>query len=568
MINLNKVILMNETIGVKGGKNDRRRSLRISKQIKEKLKAYQKEQYEKELHELEKKVSLIQKITFIKTLPIVIAGQVYQTLTQDNEKKKKLALQEVTKRLERENSFSAKEKEEIISALSKYELFSLDDDLLGKLGISHEKDEQVSEIDLTLFTGGIEEPHQVVEEETKQAILNVVGLQKEEQYLKDNSIEKEIETKGQDKIETVASEEKIEAGITALDSFNDQLDKLKNHKIVAEYEHKLKDVRKELRQLIFEYNLIADEVEYIYNSKEAEELLDRLNAIIKKVEELKKAIAVPDVDKYDDNYLYILIEDYMESFNNQKFVSEIKDSNLYIMLSNKLTELDTKKDKLQEKIETRKEVLEIDEEHLEELKERYFDFEKFNRDLLNFQVAQDSVLDEINKKMAEATTITERVEAQTRGMARQSRRLMRMIGASMLLPGARSARSMATLTATYLYFMRNVMRPHTVTKRYKVVKTTDYHKEIEKSLQQLDDVSGLLKKTSRQLERTIEEVEKEFAEYMGIIPECKELIQNLEKVKDEIKEKEYELERIKEEQQRNLEKNDAKVKKLNYETAV
>lgn len=558
---------MNETIGVKGGKNDRRRSLRITKQFREKLEAYQKEQYEKELHELEKRVSLIQKITFIKTLPIVIAGQIYQTLVQDNEKKRRLALQEVIKMLERENSFSEKEKEEIVTALTNYDLFSLDDELLSKLGVSKEGYKQVSEIDLTDFTGGKEDKQQV-SEETKLAVLNVIELQKEEKYIKTATNEQLYTKKEQEEVVNATEEEKIEAGITALDSFNDQLDKLKNHKIVDEYEHKLKDVRKELRQLIFEYNLIANESEYVYDSKEAEELLDRLNSIIKKVEELKRAIAVPDVDKYDDNYLYTLIEDYMESFNNQNFVSEIKDSNLYIMISNKLTELDTKKDKLQEKIETRKEVLEIDENRLEELKERYFDFEKFNRDLLNFQAAQDRVLDDINQKLAEATTIKDRVEVQVQGMTRQSRRLIAMLGASMLLPGARSARSVATLTATYLYFMRNVMNPHTVTKRYKVVNTIDYHKEIEKSMQQLDDVSSLLKKTSQQLDRTIKEVEKEFAEYIGIIPECKELLQNLEKIKDEIKEKEYELKRIKEEQQKNLEKNEAKVKKLNYEIAV
>ena len=46
------MILMNETIGVKGGKNDRRRSLLITKKAKEKLQAYQEE---KELKKLEEK---------------------------------------------------------------------------------------------------------------------------------------------------------------------------------------------------------------------------------------------------------------------------------------------------------------------------------------------------------------------------------------------------------------------------------------------------------------------------------------------------------------------------------
>lgn len=564
---------MNETIGVKGGKNDRLRRLRITKQQKEKLEKHQQEQEQKELVELEKKVKQQQRITFLKTLPIVIAGQIYTTLTEDNEKKKELALKEVTERLEKENMFSDRDTKEIISALKSRNLYSLDKEILGKLGIPEEGYKRVSEIDLTDFaedksysqeqtTSRTET--QVVSDETKDAILKVVELSKMEKEQKT-----EIELLDRiEQIELASPEEQIQAGITSLDSIDEQLDKLKNHKIVDEYEHKLKDVRKELRTLIFEYNLIADAADNVYNSKEAEELLDRLNEIIKKMEELKKAIAVPDIDKYDDNYLYTLIEDYLEQFNNKNFVSEIKDSSLYIMVASKLEELDRKKDKLQDKIETRKEVLEIDENRLEELRERYFNYDKFNNDLLNFQSTQDKILDEIRTKIAESTTITERVEAQVVGMQRQMRNLRNMLAASMLLPGARSARGIATMTATFLYFMRNVMNPQTVTRRYKVVSTADYHKDIERSLSQLDDVSSLLKKTSHQIDVTIKEVEKEFAEYLDVIPECRELLSNLEKVKDEIKEKEYELERIKEEQEKNLEKNNAKVKTLNYEVPM
>ena len=57
---------MNETIGVKGGKNDRRRSLLITKKAKEKLQAYQEE---KELKKLEEKVKKNQILAFFKIFP-------------------------------------------------------------------------------------------------------------------------------------------------------------------------------------------------------------------------------------------------------------------------------------------------------------------------------------------------------------------------------------------------------------------------------------------------------------------------------------------------------------------
>lgn len=546
---------MNETIGVKGGKNDRRRTLLITKKMKERLEAYHQEQKEKEFKELEKKVKLQQKLVAVAAVPIAAFGQVYLTLTHDNLKKKELALKEAIELLEKENLFSEKDTEEIIRALKEGNVFGLDEELLGKLGLSFETKKQVSEIDATEFNDQDKKEKQEISLETKAAVLNVIEITLEE---KEQKLHKEQTT----------PEEELKAGITAVDTIDEKLDKLKNHKIVDEYEHKLKEVRKDLRQLVFEYNLVSEASDNLYDSKEADELLDRLNEIIKKIEELKRKIDVPDIDKYDDNYLYTLIEDYIEEFKNKKFVSEIKDSALYIMISEKLDELDSKKDNLQNKIETKKSSLELDEMRIEEIREKYYSFDKFNNELTKFQQEQDKVLEEIKDKMAKATTIQERVETQVQGMNRQSRRLLTLMAASMMLPGARSAKGLATMAASYLYFMRTIMRPNVRTRTLRTIKVEDYHKEIESSLSELDNVSTLLKKTSKQIETTIKEFETEFSEYLNVFPECRELLSSLEKIKDEIKEKEYELGRIKEEQEKNLEKNNAKVKRMVYEQPV
>ena len=67
---------MNETIGARGGHNDRKRSLIIRKQQKLRLIA---EREEKEIKELESRVKKQQKFTLIKTLPIVIAHETIKT---------------------------------------------------------------------------------------------------------------------------------------------------------------------------------------------------------------------------------------------------------------------------------------------------------------------------------------------------------------------------------------------------------------------------------------------------------------------------------------------------------
>ena len=48
--------------------------------------------------------------------------------------------------------------------------------------------------------------------------------------------------------------------------------------------------------------------------------------------------------------------------------------------------------------------------------------------------------------------------------------------------------------------------------------------------------------------------QKDYAEYLGVLPECDKLLANLEEVRDSLKEKEFELKRITKDHQKNLEK--------------
>ena len=72
---------MNETIGARGGKNDRRRVLRIKKKQQKKL---QEMAQEEKLRELEKEVRKQQIYTLVKTLPIIVLGGTIKTITGGN----------------------------------------------------------------------------------------------------------------------------------------------------------------------------------------------------------------------------------------------------------------------------------------------------------------------------------------------------------------------------------------------------------------------------------------------------------------------------------------------------
>ena len=82
---------MDETIGAKGGKNDRRRSLIIKKNRKKKLIEDRKEN---EIKELERKVRKQQRYTLIKALPIAIGGEIVRTIHDVAQGKGKKDLEE------------------------------------------------------------------------------------------------------------------------------------------------------------------------------------------------------------------------------------------------------------------------------------------------------------------------------------------------------------------------------------------------------------------------------------------------------------------------------------------
>ena len=101
---------MNETIGGKGGNQDRRRRMKITRQQKKKLELYEKERKKQQIEELEKKVGRLQKITLIKTLPIVITGTIFGTFyknarsnmqKEENKKHQQIPLEPVSVSIEK-----------------------------------------------------------------------------------------------------------------------------------------------------------------------------------------------------------------------------------------------------------------------------------------------------------------------------------------------------------------------------------------------------------------------------------------------------------------------------------
>ena len=520
---------MDETIGVKGGHNDYKRMFTITKKQKEKLRKYQEE---KELKKLKEEVKRKQIYTLIKTLPIVITGATFKELTTNKEQKQQTASETKDIVFEDNKQLDKKEVRQIVIVLKDGTKQIIEVPIKEKLKQSPVQEEKQENIPIPV----------VVEEKEKEKEENIPILEETK-----NTINTTNNSNSNIDIEILTEKQK------------DKLQKLQARKIIDVYEKELKDIRYELRNLIIDYNTLVDEEDKIIKSKEEEELLDRLNYIIKKIEELKEKIKIEDLDKYDDNYIYTLIEEYLSDFKDKKLIKEIKDSELYIMISDKLDEFDKKKEKFKEKVEEKKDTLEEKEEKLVELREKYFKVEKINKSIQDFYNEQQQILKEMQDKIDKSTTITEKVEVQIKSMNKQTSRLLRRLSLLMLIPGPKGAKAYAAMTSIYAHMANQMLHPQTVTKKYKVITVYDYSKDIENNIKKIDEVNSILSKSSKDIDNIISKIKDEFREYIGVIKECDELLSNLEEVKANIKEKEYELGKIKQKQEKELERNNAKV---------
>lgn len=491
---------MNEAIGTKGGRRDRKRTIIITKRQKRKLLFQYSQKKKQQIKKLEQEVKRLQLTSFFVALPISIAGNILQTIVKGIEKTEK----------------KQTEQEEIIDQ-PKQKSSPLDDIVV------------------------IEKPDIVVIENTPKRKIEV-----KEQLQQEIKIPTE-ELPQEDQIE--------QQEIKPLTS--PMIQKVADKKIVTTYEGNLKDAKQELKEIVYEYQVLEANTKDIHRPEEAEKIIAALDTMIEKLEELRQKIKV-EQNLENNPYVEELVDDYIEEFKKKKEVSAIKDSTLYIMLSTQVELAKEKAQSLSEKVTEAKEKLSLGKEEFNNLKENYYDYNHFNIELLSFQYEQDKMLKNLEEKVASAITETEKVETCLHAMTRQSKKLLGLLAIPMMIPGNRSAKAMATATIAYLYFMHNLLRPKKKRRRYRIIEVKDYSKEIEGNISKIEDVESMLNATSTKLEEMIKKIRKEFAGYS----EQQELLQNLQVLLKELQEKERQLQKQREKQQELLAKNKEKVKIL------
>ena len=493
---------MNETIGAKGGYNDRRRTKKIIDKVNQKIEEEDLEQLEKEVKKIELKNALV-------LIPLSITGNIIYLKGKKESPKK--VLTESTKPVPNK-SITLKEPQKV----------------------------PIKTLNITEHT------EKIIHEQEKKEVTKLpkVEVKRVEQH--DIKIPPTIETK-----------ETPEPSKTISIENNKYYEKA----VVNKYAKKLKEVRKELKQIVFEYNIIAENYENIYNLADLEALLAKLNRLIEKLEELKKKIIFTD-SNYKSNYFYEIAQNYIDLLTQDELIAEIKDSPLYLSIEEKIMELDNKKDKLSLNLEERKEKIKIDNNDLDNLKLKYDEYSNFNNMLLQIQEDQNKIIAEMNEKLRNATTEGEKVTIRLKVANRDLKSLLSILALQTIVPGPKSAKKMAVATATSIYFLKSIMRSKYKIEHKKYFQVIDYQKEINNSISELDNATSLINKSASEVNNIINKIKKDYSNYLEDNEELNQLLRNLEHIYSSLQEKEEYLEDMKIIQKQNLEENNKKLTKL------
>ncbi len=574
--------MFDESRGQKGGINDRRRVMKLRKKEIERLKELNEEEsLKKELKERETKELLnIIPIVIIKILIDNTRSKKIVNIDRKKDIKEKENKEETITQLEEKPE---EKKEESKKELSEQVKPESNEDFVKVDRIEEEKNE--SPIIENIILPGIlllQDKPKIIkvnkvkdldEKELKEDTSKKEAKQLEEQEeIKSDDKEKSEETKEEVKEET-RQEKKEEKSETKEESqsseekqteIDKKIERLQSNKIVEKYADKLMAIRHDLRNIIFEYNMIVDRNNKLQTKEEAEKLLDSLNKLIKKIDELKKKLDIPDSDKYDETYLYAIAEEYMKGFSNNKPIKEIKSSPLYISISEKVKELDKAKNKLKKTIDDNKKSLGIKEAQVEKLKSNYDKMSDFDKKMDSFTTQAEKELKDVEDKVKNSVDIKREMEYRVVEANRMSRLLVGLMAVEAMLPTNRSTKRAALIATAGAYVLNRLLNRRRVQVRENVkVTVKDYSERIEKDLDKIEDVQKNLSKNCKELDKIISLLENDYKKVVSANSEYKELLINLKIIKSNLQEKEYDLKRINDDTKKSLDENNHKVMRYN-----
>ena len=179
--------------------------------------------------------------------------------------------------------------------------------------------------------------------------------------------------------------------------------------------------------------------------------------------------------------------------------------------------------------------------------------------LKEFEKEQENILKDLDEKLEKTVNIKEVTKYKIKGLNKFSKNLMKLVSVKMLLPGPATVKATSLAVSSSLAVMSNLINPNIEKKKDTKITVTDYEKELNKNLDDLSSVIKNIKDANKNVQNTINDFYNNYKDYFEDYPECVEIYNNMLNIMTELETKSYEIETLKKQKEKQLEKNNAKV---------
>ena len=497
---------MDETIGAKGGRNDRKRRLKITAlqlkrllEIDEEDRKKRKEEKQKKKKELERILRRNDIISFIKISPIVLIGNITQEFSKLTPERKIL----------REYEKAKKE-----DYLSNY--YKESKDIYGGIVI-------------------------VIKEGSTYKIIDSKYKEDEHRFLS-------IQERLNEKLEYKVKIETLKDTKSISDEDKKIIEKLTTKDIIDKYDNRILKIKKELESILEEYIKITGEKDSIEDIDEFSDDIE-LDLMIKKTKQIKEELK--ELKKREEKLnsgLEFIDEKEDILLEENKYTLEL-DTEAIFDIENIIEEIEEKEKKLEDKKEEKKNI------NLDKYEKKEMHIEEINSNMLMVLTEQEKLIKDMEEKLSKSINYQDKLNIRFETINESTQRTMEMARNRMSGSGPFAVRALSAISTMTLGMARNILFPRMTTEITKQAVIEDYRKDIESGIDEIKSAIESIDKNISEIDNIIEEIEELYPHYK----EVDEIINNLSGLKKELEKNKDSLENSKKTEEQLYKKNNEKI---------
>ncbi len=331
-----------------------------------------------------------------------------------------------------------------------------------------------------------------------------------------------------------------------------------------EYKYQLKkldaeiyDIKKTLDQ-DFKKDDDIDELE-----RQVEIIMDRINSIKKEINAIKKTMGYQFPNDLIDNYLMYLVDCYQDKVRHEKLDGfNLENDPKFKSIIDKIIEVEDSYNDLKDKVLDKREAFQLDNENVDNLKDDIVSTEEMTEKINKMIDTQTKLLEEVRNKLNETVHITERVDYISKSVNHSLLDLfllMNVFKHNLSIKNSVIAAVSAKVALDMIMKMTTPINEQVITKSSDV---KDYNNLITSCLNDTNKLEDMIDNNISSIENIRYTFENTYKE-CSYLDSYKEAVSKLESLEDEMKDKKIEIIKMKQETERQLESNNAKVKKYN-----